>query len=46
MSAWSEWKCGALTDQEYRMECMIEARKDEAMYDEPDDEPDDDETER
>ena len=29
MSAWSEWKCGAIEEWQYRMECEKEARADE-----------------
>ena len=31
MSAWSDWKCGALSDEEYREICAIEARRDEYL---------------
>lgn len=29
MSAWSDWKCGAIEEWQYRMECEKEARGDE-----------------
>ena len=29
MSAWSDWRVGALTDEEYRSEAAYEARRDE-----------------
>ena len=29
MSAWSDYKCGAITEEDYRFECMKEARADE-----------------
>lgn len=29
MSSWSEYKCGALTREEYEFECRQEARMDE-----------------
>lgn len=31
MSAYSDWKCGALSDEEYEAECNKEARR-EAEY--------------
>ncbi len=45
MSAYSDWKCGALTYDEYRQEAAYEARRDEycdhyedADYEEEEDE--------
>jgi len=32
MSAYSDWKCGAIDDQEYSDYCAWEARMDEALY--------------
>ncbi len=32
MSAYSDWKCGALTDEEYKQEENYQARKDEYYY--------------
>lgn len=31
MSAYSDWKCGAISDDEYRMYCTKEARRDEYL---------------
>jgi len=36
MSAWSDWKCGALSDEEYQNECARENRM-ERIYDMMDD---------
>ena len=45
MSAYSDWKCGALTDDEYAFCCSFEDAMDkaaeDAMYNEHDDEYDD-----
>ena len=38
MSAWSDYKCGAITYDEYRFECM-----EEVMLDEYDDQKEDEE---
>lgn len=43
MSAYSDWKCGALEYCEYRQECEREARRDmycDGEYDSDDDEED------
>ena len=32
MSAYSDWKCGALTDEEYRSHCEWEERRDRYLY--------------
>lgn len=32
MSAYSDWKCGALEDWQYRAECEDEARRDDARW--------------
>lgn len=32
MSAYSDWKCGALTDEEYKQEENYQARKDEYYH--------------
>lgn len=32
MSAYSDWKCGALTYDEYKSYCEWEARRDEYFY--------------
>ena len=32
MSAYSDWKCGALSDDEYRDQCNWEAREDDYLY--------------
>lgn len=32
MSAYSDWKCGALTDDEYRSYCEWEDRRDKYLY--------------
>lgn len=44
MSAYSDWKCGALSDDEYAFACAWEARMDKALeerdycdYDDDDD---------
>lgn len=34
MSAWSDWKCEALTDEEYRDLCAYENRVDRAEQEE------------
>lgn len=31
MSAYSDWKCGAISDDEYEMECAEETRRDEYL---------------
>ena len=36
MSAWSDWKCGAITWEEYKLACMEEERKDNEMYENSD----------
>lgn len=33
MSAWSDWKCGALSDEDYTAECNREAAMDKAYFD-------------
>ena len=33
MSSYSDWKCGALSDDEYRDECNHEARQDRFLED-------------
>lgn len=32
MSAYSDWKCGAMTDEEFRSHAAWEARVDEGRY--------------
>ena len=36
MSAYSDWKSGALTDEQYEMECNWEYRREETYLDELD----------
>ena len=33
MSAYSDWKCGALSDEEYASHCAWEARQDKYLED-------------
>lgn len=39
MSAYSDWKCGAITEEEYKSYCEWEARKD-GYYEEREEEED------
>jgi hypothetical protein len=34
MSSYSDWKCGALTDEQYEQECNEEYRREQAWLDE------------
>ena len=34
MSSYSDWKCGAITDEQYDLACEREAREDEAFEEE------------
>lgn len=50
MSAYSDWKCGALSDEDYAYECWREAAMDKAYFEKldregPGDEDEDDEAE-
>lgn len=36
MSAWSDWKCGAISDEEYACECRREAAMDRYLEEKED----------